>query len=228
MFIFCLFDSFPQVLFQKVTKEVLARLGKGQHEFPVVSRSRGDSAAIDIATCTLGDLLWLFVERERRQLTALAAALHQKLAGGSKLFDVWMLESSDEIQSAAMSFGSRVALQQSVLVLQRMGARYRNGAQDQRTQRVLTQLMQLYALRRIEIDLPWFLTTRTLDIEQGAAVSERVRQLCREIAPFALPLVKGFGIPAHLCIAPIAADWVEYNRTDNRGEVKNDLTFLKQ
>ena len=218
----------PQVLFQKVTKEVLARLGKGQHQFPTVARSRGASAPIDIATCTLSDLLWLFVERERLQLTALATSLHAKLSGGSKLFDVWMLESSDEIQSAAMSFGSRVALQQSAAVLQRMGERYRNGAQDQRTQRVLGQLLQLYALRRVELDLAWFLTTRTLDLAQGAAVAERVRALCRSLAPFALPLVKGFGIPAHLCIAPIAADWVEYNRTDNRGEVKNDLTFLKQ
>ena len=56
----------------------------------------------------------------------------RSFSGNSKLFDVWMLESSDEIQTVAMSFGSRVALQQSVAVLQRMAERYRNGAQDQR------------------------------------------------------------------------------------------------
>jgi len=81
---------------------------------------------------------------------------------------------------------------------------------------------------RDEIDLPWFLTSRTLDLSQATAVSDRVRALCKSIAPFALALVQGFGIPAHLCVAPIAANWVEFNRGDNRGEVKSDLAFLKQ
>lgn len=64
---------------RQVTKETLALLSKGKHKFPSVRRSRGDSAPIDIATATLDDLLWLFVERERMQLTSLREIMQQKL-----------------------------------------------------------------------------------------------------------------------------------------------------
>ena len=182
-----------RVLFTKVTKESLAALAKGKHVFPKAVRSRGENAPIDIATATLQDLLWLFVERERLQLTSLAHTMQTKLAAGEKLFEIWMLESSDEIQAAAMSIGLRIALQQAIAVLASMKTKYTNGAQDQRTQAVLDDLIHLYALRRIEMDLPWFLTNRVLSIEQGAQVPQRVRALCKAIAPFALKLVQGFG-----------------------------------
>ena len=137
-----------------------------------------------------------------------------------------MFESSDEIQACALSLGSRIALQQSMRVLEKMKSKYTNGDQDRRTQAVLTDLILLYAWRRVEIDLAWFLTQKVLSLEQGVAVTARVRALCHAIAPHSLSLVKGFGIPAHLCIAPIAGDWVKFNETDNRGEVKDDLRFL--
>ena len=73
----------------QVTKETLALLSKGKHVFPSVRRSRGDSTPIDVSSATLDDLLWLFVERERLQLTSLGDAMAQKLGQGKKLFDVW-------------------------------------------------------------------------------------------------------------------------------------------
>jgi len=217
-----------RVLFTKVSKEVLGLISKGKHQFPSVARSRGDASPIDIASAPLSDLLWLFVERERQQFTELSTQMQSKMAAGAKLFDVWMYESNDEIQSAALSLGSRICLQQSIAVLDDMKRKYNNGAQDERTQALLAELIQLYAVRSIERDLTWFLTRRVLTLEQGQAVTARVRALCRRIAPLSLALVQGFGIPAHMCIAPIAADWVKYNETDNRGEVKNDMSFLRQ
>ena len=45
------------------------------------------------------------------------------------------------------------------------------------------------------------------------------RGLCAEIAPASQHLIDAFGIPPHLQAAPIAADWEEYNRVDNQGEL---------
>ena len=45
------------------------------------------------------------------------------------------------------------------------------------------------------------------------------RRLCAEIAPASQHLIDAFGIPPHLQAAPIAADWEEYNRVDNQGEL---------
>lgn len=46
-----------------------------------------------------------------------------------------------------------------------------------------------------------------------------VPELCRELGKEAVSLVDAFGIPDHLLAAPIAADWVDFNRVDNRGEL---------
>ena len=40
-----------------------------------------------------------------------------------------------------------------------------------------------------------------------------------ELGPNAQSIIDGFGIPAHLIAAPIAADWQAYNRVDNQGEL---------
>lgn len=216
---------YHRVLFTKVSKETLSLIGKGKHVFPTVTPS---STPIDIANATLNDLLFLFVERERKQFTELQESLQKKMVEeGKTLFDSWMLESSDGIQASALALGSRVVLQQSIKALETYRSKYK-GQTDETTAKVLDMLFRLYALRRIEIDLPWYLTSRTLSLEQGSAVSEAVRQLCKSVSPYALSLAKGFGIPYHLCVAPIAQDWVEYNAHDNRGEVKGNMSFMRK
>ena len=39
------------------------------------------------------------------------------------------------------------------------------------------------------------------------------------MAAYSQQLVDSFGIPEHLVAAPIAADWEQYNVTDNQGEL---------
>lgn len=218
----CSAEGDNRVLFTKVSKEVLALISKGKHTFVKVTPS---STPLDLNRATLSDMLYLFSTREKLQFLTLGSNLQTKMAAGSTLFKVWMLESSDEIQGAAMSFGSRIVLQQSIAIVDKLAKSAANDV-DRNTVKVLTTLILLYAFRRIEIDLPWFLTNKILSIEQGQQVTVRVRELCAAIAPYALSLVKAFGIPDHLCLAPIAQDWVEYNRYDNRGEVKDNLSFV--
>lgn len=49
------------------------------------------------------------------------------------------------------------------------------------------------------------------------------RVLCRELGPSSLRLVEAFGIPDHLAASPIASDWAEYNKVDNRGELLGEF-----
>ena len=58
------------------------------------------------------------------------------------------------------------------------------------------------------------------------AVAEEARKLCSALAPHSLSLVAGFGYPDHIIAAPIASDWIEYNKYDNQGELGN-RSFLQ-
>ena len=40
-------------------------------------------------------------------------------------------------------------------------------------------------------------------------------------------LVKAFGIPDHMVAAPAGGDWVEYNQTDNQGELLEEFKWQK-
>jgi acyl-CoA oxidase len=48
-----------------------------------------------------------------------------------------------------------------------------------------------------------------------------IKALCNEIGHQSPAIVESFGIPEHLLVAPIAADWIKYNVVDNRGELTN-------
>lgn len=50
-------------------------------------------------------------------------------------------------------------------------------------------------------------------------ITAAVPGVCRVLGVEAVSLVDAFGIPDHLLAAPIAADWIKYNRVDNRGEL---------
>lgn len=49
------------------------------------------------------------------------------------------------------------------------------------------------------------------------------RSLCKQLAPSAQKLCDSFGIPDHLIAAPIATDWIEYNKVDNQGELYGSM-----
>jgi len=65
---------------------------------------------------------------------------------------------------------------------------------------------------QIEKDLGFFLTSELLTLDLGKKVSERIRELCKRLAPHALPLVNAYGIPPQLMNVPIATDWVKFNK----------------
>jgi acyl-CoA oxidase len=75
---------------------------------------------------------------------------------------------------------------------------------DPDTKELLSRLCDLHALSTIEADRGWFLEHNRLTPTRSKAVTATVNDLCRQLRPFAGPLVDGFGIPGEMITAPIA------------------------
>jgi len=162
------------------------------------------------SVCDLETLRALFTTREARMLRSLHVAMAGAGRSPPEVFDAWMHRESDTVQAATQAFGEREVLEAGIRALTTLSPSLRA---------LLGPLLQLYALTRLEADLAWFLCEGLVRPEVGAAVPQRARQLCADLAPHWRTLVDGFGIPEYLVAAPIAADWTEYNKVDNRGEV---------
>lgn len=82
---------------------------------------------------------------------------------------------------------------------------------DAENRPMLETLCCLYSLSRIEEDIGWFLINKYFAPSKAKAISEEINILCKEIRPFALKIVEGFGIPEHLVNSDIAGDWITAN-----------------
>ncbi|MGA7269821.1 MAG: acyl-CoA dehydrogenase, partial [Acidimicrobiia bacterium] len=69
---------------------------------------------------------------------------------------------------------------------------------------LIEELGTLFALWRVEADLPWFMETGLVTLNGAKQVRAGVTSLCEQIAPWSLHLVDAFGIPDEVLAAPIA------------------------
>ncbi|KAJ3186680.1 hypothetical protein HDU85_007500 [Gaertneriomyces sp. JEL0708] len=194
------------VLTQKVSKELLAAFDTKQITYPTIDAT--GSTNWDLSK--LQTLVKLVQLREIILLQTLSKQMKQKLAQGSKLFDVWMKEESDLIQSLARAFGERNCLEQLLTVI--------NKESDAGVKNVLTKIAHLFAHTLVTDNLTFFITAELVSTAGARHALELQSQLIKEIAPEALNIIEGLGVKPWMVFAPIANDWVEYNVIDNRGE----------
>jgi acyl-CoA oxidase len=84
---------------------------------------------------------------------------------------------------------------------------------------VLEEIVQLYALKKLEDDLAWFICEGILSPTVASAVPDKVRELCARVSRDWETVIAAFDIPQSIARAPIAGDWAGYNAVDNQGEV---------
>jgi len=191
------------VLMQKVAKELLTMVRSKTYEPPQTnSKSNSDISNIEFLFHIIG-------QREKTLLTSLGTKLANKMKKGEQLFDIWMTQESDLVQGVSRAYGERIVLEEFIKVL---------GTCDQSLKKVLTELCLLYALKVIEKDLSFFLIQKLLPLDEK--VSDKMRELCASLSKESLSLVDSFAIPEKVICSPISSDWVEYNVSDNQGEVK--------
>jgi acyl-CoA oxidase len=164
----------------------------------------------------------------------------------SSFFDAWMKSQSDLVQHAALAYGEREVLEACVRAMEGgsgappdgrpfavpadgaaaafcapppMGAlAARQAAASAKP--LLHPTVLLFAASCVESDLAWFVGADVLPLRAAKAVPAACRALIKDMGPaVALELVASFGIPEELMAAPIASDWEDYNRYDNKGEL---------
>jgi len=132
------------------------------------------------------------------------------MKGGKDLFQIWMKEESDLIQSVSRSYGESICLEQFIINI--------HALKSQKCQEILSKLAILFALNSIQRDLAWFMAEgiflpnyfSKFQVQYDAAISA--------VASIAMDAVAAFDIREEMLNAPIAADWVKYNTYDNQGK----------
>eukprot|EP01137_Pigoraptor_chileana_P037393 Opistho-2@34398 len=201
-----------RVLMQKVTKELLSLLQSGKWQ-PVENTGEEFKGAKDFGNPAYQK--YLLDQREGRLILKLGERMMQKMGSGKELFDVWMYEESDLVQDVARAYTERLAFDTITEAAQK---------QSTPNQAVLDKVRALYTLDTVSRDIGFFMGSGLVQPSEGDVLGDRIRQLCssgeKGIGGDLLSLVSAFNIPEHSIAAPIASDWVEYNRGDNRGELE--------
>ena len=84
---------------------------------------------------------------------------------------------------------------------------------------MLEQVTRLYAIDVVLKELPFFLLSKVVSHQAAANLKSHWTSLVKQVAEKSDDILDCLNVPAHALYAPIAADYVKYNETDNQGEV---------
>eukprot|EP01136_Pigoraptor_vietnamica_P012831 Opistho-1_new@53178 len=201
-----------RVLMQKVTKELLSLLQTGKWQ-PVENTGEEFKGVRDFNNAEYQK--YLLDQREGRLVLKLGERMMKKMGSGKALFDVWMYEESDLVQDVARAYSERLAFDTLTDATKQ---------QPSSNHGVLNKVRSLYALDCVSRDVGFFMSSELVKPSEGEGLADSVRALCASgeqgIGNDLLSLVAAFNIPEHSIAAPIASDWVDYNKGDNRGELE--------
>jgi len=235
-----------RVLWAKVTKEIGELVQKGL--FTRLNELSTDFKCPEITCPTnvdgmlnlLNGLLKLFGARFMHEQQNLAKLYQQAVMGAPKdqkmrvtLYEATMYKYSNEIQAVAEAYANWEALRSFMQVLNPHGAdpmlTY-NGPKPEKlsenSMMAMSRLALLFALESLEKSSLTLINQNCMTAGQGLQARAVMSELCKQLRPDILNLCKGFNIPEHLILAPIANDWKLFNKGDNFGEIQDTGRFL--
>ena len=157
---------------------------------PIVTRKTDDSHLIDEEFH-----LNAFQYREKTTLASAAKRIKKLIDSGLDPYDAFNIVQHQMID-VAQAYLERVVLEQFQESIQAI--------EDKNSKEVMLKLYQLYALSQIEKNKGWYLEDGYMEAVKTKAIRKMVNQLCWEIRPDAVSLVKAFNIPDSCLAAPIA------------------------
>jgi acyl-CoA oxidase len=157
---------------------------------PIITRKTNDSHLIDPEFHVSA-----FQYREKTILASAAKRLKKLIDSGLDPYDAFNIVQHQMID-VAQAYLERVVLEQFLEAIQAI--------EDKKSKEVMLKLYQLYALSQIEKNKGWYLEDGYLEASKTKAIRKMVNQLCWEIRPDAVSLVKAFAIPDSCLAAPIA------------------------
>jgi acyl-CoA oxidase len=137
------------------------------------------------------------------------------------VFNTWMYQEQDLIQSFAKTYADRIICEAFTSVLDQDDVR------GSLMEPILLKVFHLHLLNTLERDLSWFIENSVITPANAEEILDLNRQLCADLTPHALALSDAFGLPQEILAAPIAGDWVKYNAYDNQGELSTKEEFKK-
>eukprot|EP00485_Elphidium_margaritaceum_P007364 CAMPEP_0202687112 /NCGR_PEP_ID=MMETSP1385-20130828/2814_1 /ASSEMBLY_ACC=CAM_ASM_000861 /TAXON_ID=933848 /ORGANISM="Elphidium margaritaceum" /LENGTH=676 /DNA_ID=CAMNT_0049341837 /DNA_START=32 /DNA_END=2062 /DNA_ORIENTATION=+ len=197
-----------RVLYQKVCKEVLARVRSGKHRFG----AQQPPAALSWQ-CPRSIQANVFDRAEKMCLMELAQIMARKIQSEKKpLFEVWMQEDQDKVQVCAEIYSLRMVYEAALTAIERE-------CRSPSTRQVLTDCLRLTQLNDVyDKHLPLLLSRGVVRNDDVAIIRTELNVLTAKLARQSLSVCEAFGIPQEL-LPPIAMNWIEYNEWDNQGEI---------
>ncbi|CAM4012925.1 acyl-CoA dehydrogenase [Flavobacterium weaverense] len=136
-----------------------------------------------------------FQYREKTTLASAAKRLKKLIDGGLEPYDAFNVVQHQMID-VAQAYLERIVLEQFQLAIKTIA--------DKEVKAILVKVYQLYALSQIEKNKGWYLEDGYMEAVKTKAIRKMVNQLCWDIRPEAVALVKAFDIPDSCLAAPIA------------------------
>lgn len=157
---------------------------------PIVTRKTDEAHLLDSAFH-----LSAFEYREKTILASAAKRIKKLIDSGLEPYDAFNVVQHQMID-VAQAYLDRIVLEQFIMAIQDF--------EDLKSKNIVTKLAQLYALSIIEKNKGWYLEDGYLEAVKTKAIRKMVNQLCWELRPEAVSLVKAFAIPDSCLAAPIA------------------------
>lgn len=139
------------------------------------------------------------------------------MKNGKDLFQIWMKEESDLIQSTSRSYGESICLEQFIVNI--------HALKSSKSQEMLTKLATLYAQNSIQRDLAWFMSEGIFPPQMYQKFSVIYDATIAAVAPICMDAMASFNVREEMLNAPIAADWVKYNTYDNQGKNSKNRNY---
>jgi acyl-CoA oxidase len=157
---------------------------------PIVTRKTDEAHLLDSAFH-----LSAFEYREKTILASAAKRIKKLIDSGLEPYDAFNVVQHQMID-VAQAYLDRIVLEQFIKAIENF--------EDTKSKNIVTKLAQLYALSTIEKNKGWYLEDGYLEAVKTKAIRKMVNQLCWELRPEAVSLVKAFAIPDSCLAAPIA------------------------
>lgn len=175
------------VLMQKVSKELLTLFSNGQYLLQKDDNNREH----DWNFCCPNNLLKILELRLLIQLNQ----LREKISTTTDLYETWMRQESDLIQSVAKSFGEFECAKQVLLLLNKNS--------------LIEPLFLVFVLSIIKTDPLSFLTTNVIPSKKLQVAQSLLNEKICSLSGKMDEIVESFGITEAMLCAPIAGNWAD-------------------
>jgi len=199
-----------RVLIQKVSKELITDLGKGNYEHPEMTMDESELPKVENIANTKF-LYNLIVHRQIVTSGDLMENMRYKIMEKKQqLFEVWMKQESDLIQLVGESFGEQIVFSKCYKMLEQKAFGSVN-------HNVIENMVILYGLTDVRKYLGWYLSRGLLNLTAAKNLDKTISGLVKLIAPHSEGILEAFDL--NTFGTPIANDYLAYNEKPNFGEL---------